>query len=72
MKVNLKRRTAVIIENNYPTTHQWRRRVERRYSSYCFTTSTLDGVSCQRHAPAALYPGERTTVPTGQEAGWAP
>jgi hypothetical protein len=29
------------------------------------------GVSGQRHAPAALYPGERTPVPIGQEAGWA-
>jgi hypothetical protein len=29
---------------------------ERRHSSYSFTTSTLDGVSSQRHAPAALYP----------------
>jgi hypothetical protein len=31
------------------------------------------GVSGQRHAPAALYPGEKgTPVPIGQEAGWAP
>jgi hypothetical protein len=30
------------------------------------------GVSGQRHAPAALYPRERTPVPTVQEAGWAP
>jgi hypothetical protein len=29
------------------------------------------GVSGQRHAPAALYPGEMTPVPIGQEAGWA-
>jgi hypothetical protein len=29
---------------------------ERIYSSYSFTTSALDGVSGQRHAPAALYP----------------
>jgi hypothetical protein len=26
-----------------PTTHLWRRRGERRYSSYSFTTSALDG-----------------------------
>jgi hypothetical protein len=32
----------------------------------------LDGVSGQRHVPALLYPGERTPVPIGQEAGWAP
>jgi hypothetical protein len=30
------------------------------------------GVSGQRHASAALYPGERTPVPIEQEAGWAP
>jgi hypothetical protein len=30
------------------------------------------GVSGQRHAPAALCPGETTTpVPIEQEAGWA-
>jgi hypothetical protein len=25
-----------------------------RYSSYSFSISALDGVNCQRHAPAAL------------------
>jgi hypothetical protein len=29
---------------------------ERKYSSYSFSTSALDGVSGQRHAPAAFYP----------------
>jgi hypothetical protein len=43
---------------------------ERRYSS--FTTSALDGVTGQRHAPAALCPGKGTPVHTGQEVGWAP
>jgi hypothetical protein len=28
------------------------------------------GVSGQRHAPAALRPGDKTLVPIGQEAGW--
>jgi hypothetical protein len=28
--------------------------VKMRYSSYSFSTSALDGVSGQRHAPAAL------------------
>jgi hypothetical protein len=32
----------------------WRRLGERRYSSYSFMTSALDGVSGQRHAPAAI------------------
>jgi hypothetical protein len=30
------------------------------------------GVSGQRHALAALYSGERPSVPIGEEAGWAP
>jgi hypothetical protein len=46
---------------------------ERRYSSYSFTTSALDGVSGQHHDPAALYPpGKGPPVPIVQEAGWAP
>jgi hypothetical protein len=28
---------------------------ERRYSSYSFVTSALDGVSGKRHSPAALH-----------------
>jgi hypothetical protein len=34
----------------------WRRLGGEEYSSYSFTASTLDGVSGQHHAPAALYP----------------
>jgi len=34
-------------------------------------TSALDGVSGQRHAPAAL-PSRKDPVPAVQEAGWAP
>jgi hypothetical protein len=30
------------------------------------------GVSGQRHASAALYPGKGPPVPIVQEAGWAP
>jgi hypothetical protein len=33
---------------------------KRRYSSYSFLTSSLDGVSGQRHASAPLCLGERT------------
>jgi hypothetical protein len=29
---------------------------ERMYCSYSFSTSALDGVSGQRHAPAVIYP----------------
>jgi hypothetical protein len=44
---------------------------ERKYSSYPILTSALDGISGQRHAPAALYPAKEPPVPTVQEAGWA-
>jgi hypothetical protein len=51
----------------------WRYLGERRYSFYSFLTSALDGVSGQRHAPAALLPpGKGPPVPIVQEAGWAP
>jgi hypothetical protein len=40
-----------------------------RYSSYSFTTSALDGVSGQHHAPAALYPG-RKDPGTQFTGGW--
>jgi hypothetical protein len=44
-----------------------------KYSSYSFSTSALDGVSGQRHAPAALLPpGKGPPVPIVQEAGWTP
>jgi hypothetical protein len=36
---------------------------------YSFLTSALDGVSGQRHAPAALYPRERTPG-IHQRGGW--
>jgi hypothetical protein len=45
---------------------------KRIYSSYSFTSSAPDGLSGQRHSPAALYLRERTLVPIVQEAGWAP
>jgi hypothetical protein len=40
----------------------WRRLGERKYSSYSFLTSALDGVSGQHHTTAALSPGEKTPV----------
>jgi hypothetical protein len=43
---------------------------ERRYSSYSFTTSALDGGEWSASRPVALYPpGKGSPV---QEAGWAP
>jgi hypothetical protein len=50
------------------TTHLWPRKRE----IYSLTTSALDGVSGQCHAPATLYPRKRISVPFGQNAGWAP
>jgi hypothetical protein len=54
-----------------PTTHLWRRRRDRIYSSYSFTASALDThlVSGERHAPAELYFGERTPG-THCTGGW--
>jgi hypothetical protein len=43
---------------------------ERRYSSYSYLTSALDGVSGQRHAPAALYPrGKDPLYPLDRRLG---
>jgi hypothetical protein len=43
--------------------------VKRRYSTYSFSISTLDGVNGQRHASAALNPRERTPD-THCTGGW--
>jgi hypothetical protein len=40
-----------------PATRHGGARGERKYRSYLFSTSVLDGVSGQRHAQAALCPG---------------
>jgi hypothetical protein len=50
-----------------------RRLGERRYSSYSFSTSALDGGKWSASRPGrALALGKRPTVPIVQEAGWAP
>jgi hypothetical protein len=55
---------------NSPTTHPWRRRRERIYSSYSFTTSAVDGCEWSASRPGrALLPGKRPTVPIAQESG---
>jgi hypothetical protein len=42
------------LQESSPTAYLWRRRWwERRYSPYSFTTSILDGVNGQHHAPAS-------------------
>jgi hypothetical protein len=46
---------------------------ERRYSSYSFLTSALEGGEWSASRPdRALPPGKEPPVPTVQEAGWAP
>jgi hypothetical protein len=46
---------------------------ERRYSSYSFTTSALDGGEWSASRPGrALPPGKGPPVPIVQAAGWAP
>jgi hypothetical protein len=46
---------------------------ERRYSSYSFLTSALDGGKWLASRPGrALPPGKEPPVPIGQEAGWTP
>jgi hypothetical protein len=44
----------------------------RRYSSYSYLTSALDGGEWSASRPGrALPPGKEPPVPIGQEAGWA-
>jgi hypothetical protein len=46
---------------------------ERRYSSYPFLTSALDGSEWSASRPdRALPPGKEPPVPVGQEASFAP
>jgi hypothetical protein len=46
---------------------------ERRYSSYSFSTSALDGGEWSASRPGRTLPlGKGPPVPIGQEAGWAP
>jgi hypothetical protein len=47
--------------------------MKRRYSSYSFSTSALDGGEWSASRPCrALPPGKRPPVPTVQETGWTP
>jgi hypothetical protein len=46
---------------------------DRRYSSYSFLTSALEGGEWSAsRSGRALPPGKESPVPTVQEAGWAP
>jgi hypothetical protein len=46
---------------------------DRRYTSYSFLTSALEGGEWSASRPGrALPPGKEPQVPIVQEAGWAP
>jgi hypothetical protein len=61
------------ISKSCPTTRHEVAWVERRYSSYSFSTSALDGGEWSASLPGRpLAPGKGPPVPVGQEAGWAP
>jgi hypothetical protein len=46
---------------------------ERRYSSYSYSTSALDGGEWSASRPGRAWaPGKGPPVPTVQEAGWTP
>jgi hypothetical protein len=46
---------------------------ERKYSSYSYLTSVLDGGEWSASRPGrALPPGKEPQVPIVQEAGWTP
>jgi hypothetical protein len=63
--------SKIIKQSHNTYGHLWRRRSERRYSSYSFTTCSLDGSEWSASGPAhALPPGKGPPVPIGQEAGW--
>jgi hypothetical protein len=52
--------------------HEWPGRY-RKYSSYSFLTSAVDGADWSASSPGrALYPWKGHPVPIVQEAGWAP
>ena len=53
----------------HPRTGHEGPKLESMYSFTLSFTLALDGVGGQRHAPAALPPGETDTVPVVSEAG---
>jgi hypothetical protein len=49
-------RYTLLLKGKEVPVHTMEAQGERRYSSYSFMTSALDGVNGQHHAPAALFP----------------
>jgi hypothetical protein len=61
------------VKHSSPATRHWGACGERRYSSYSFTTSALDGGEWSASRPGhALPPGKEPPVLIVQEAGWTP
>jgi hypothetical protein len=61
------------VKSSIPATRHGGVLGERRYSSYLFTTSELDGGEWSASRPGRALPlGKGPSVPIGQEAGWAP
>jgi hypothetical protein len=61
------------IKKSSPSTRHGGAWGERRYSSYSFTTSAVNGGEWSASRPGrALPPGKVPPVPIVQEAGWAP
>jgi hypothetical protein len=58
-------------KQSYPATRHDGAWGERRYSSYLFLTSALDGGEWSAYVPEALCPGKGPPVTIVQEAGWA-
>jgi hypothetical protein len=61
-------RNFIIIKGEGVPLHAMEAHGERRYSSYSYSTSALDGSEWSASRPGRALP----PVPTVQEAGWAP
>jgi hypothetical protein len=62
-----------VVKKSSPSTRHGGAWGERRYSSYSFTTSALDGGEWSASRPGrALVSGKGPPVSIVQEAGWAP
>jgi hypothetical protein len=56
--------TVALYAKSSPTTHLRRHRRERRYSSYLFMTSALDGGEWSVSSPGVLHtPGKEPRIP---------
>jgi hypothetical protein len=64
---------GIYVKVSCPATYHGGSWGERRYSTYSFLTSALDGGEWSASRPArALPPGKGPSVPIVQKTGWAP